>query len=49
MPRTRKSKESASQVEAIQDNAVAALHCTVATMQNLMRQVVGTGPTAGSA
>jgi hypothetical protein len=40
MPRTRKTRDSAAQVEAIQDNAVAALHCTVATMQNLMQQVV---------
>jgi 3-methyladenine DNA glycosylase Tag len=40
MPRTRKTSDSAAQVEAIQDNAVAVLHCTVATMQNLMQQVV---------
>jgi hypothetical protein len=40
MPRTRKTRDSAAQVEEIQDNAVAALHCTVATMQNLMQQVV---------
>lgn len=40
MPRTRKARDSAAQVEAIQDNAVAALHCTVATIKNLMLQVV---------
>lgn len=40
MPRARKTRDSAAQVEAIQDNAVAALHCTVATIKNLMVQVV---------
>lgn len=40
MPRTRKTRDSTAQVEAIQDNAVAALHCTVATIKSLMQQVV---------
>ncbi|BCY16936.1 MAG: hypothetical protein GYA12_08540 [Chloroflexi bacterium] len=40
MPRARKTRDSAAQIEAIQDNAVTALHCTVATMQNLMQQVI---------
>ncbi len=41
MPRTRKTRDSTAQVEAIQDNAIAALHCTVATIKSLMQQVVG--------
>ncbi len=40
MPRTRKTRDSAAQAEAIQDNAVTALHCTVATIKSLMQQVV---------